>query len=190
MWPWEHAALGYVIVSFWLRATGRAPPSARMVLTVLIATQLPDLVDKPLSWGLGLFPSGYAVGHSALIALPVGFGVLLFTRRTVRARLGITFLAGYWSHLVADILDPLRYGRGLSWQRVLWPVVDTAPYAQDYGLLRGLVYLERLLSDLASMEPTSVLVLYLALPLGTILLWIADGSPGLSAIVRAIKISD
>ncbi len=187
MWPWEHAAVGYILVSLSLRASGRASPSGLSVVIVLTASQLPDLVDKPLSWELGVFPSGYAMGHSLLVALPVGIGVLIYARRTDRTPLGIAFLAGYWSHLIADVLDPLRYGMGPSWHRVLWPIVDTAPYEQEYGLRRGIIYLERFVVELASMDLTSVFILYMALPLGTLLLWIIDGYPGLSMVIRAVK---
>ena len=81
MWPWEHAAVGYLLLSLGSRASGRGPPSTPAVLALLFGTQLPDLVDKPLSWEFDLFPSGYAVGHSALVAVPVGLLVLALGRR-------------------------------------------------------------------------------------------------------------
>lgn len=187
MWPWEHAAVGYLLLSLGLRASGRPPPSTAAAVVLVFGTQLPDLVDKPLSWEFDVFPSGYAVGHSAFVAVPVGLLVLVLARRVERPRLGVAFVVGYWSHLVADVLGPLRDGRGPMVSRVLWPVVEAHPYRQDFGLSRGLVYLGRFLSDLPSMDLTSVLLLYLALPLATLVLWIIDGSPGFSAIASAVR---
>lgn len=187
MWPWEHAAFGYLLLSLGSRATGREPPSAVATGLLLVGSQVPDLVDKPLSWELGLFPSGYAIGHSALVALPVGLVLLAAAHRTERVGIGVGFVAGYWSHLVADVLDPLRYGDDPIVGRVLWPVVEGRPYEHDLGLRRGLVYLERFVRELASMEPGSILLVYLALPFVTVLLWVFDGSPGLAAVVHAVR---
>lgn len=188
MWPWEHAAVGYLLLSLSLRASGRTPPTTASVVALLVGTQLPDLVDKPLSWELGLFPSGYAVGHSAFVAVPLGLAVLglAYRRGRGRRRLGAAFVVGYWSHLVADVLSPLRDGRGLVVSRVLWPVAEARPYGHDYGLRRGLIYVEEFVAGLHSMEPSSLLLLYVALPLLTLVLWIVDGSPGVSAVARAV----
>lgn len=188
MWPWEHAAVGYLLLSVGLRASGRSPPSGAAALLLLVGTQTPDLVDKPLSWGLDVFPSGYAVGHSAFVALPAGVLALLLAHRWDRPRAVGAFVVGYWSHLVADVLGPLRDGGEPILSRVLWPAVSAAPYEHDYGLGRGLVYLQRFVTDLPSMDPGSVLVLYLALPLATFVLWLVDGSPGVSAVVRAVRV--
>jgi len=187
MWPWEHAAVGYLLLSLGSRASGRSPPSTAVALALLLGTQLPDLVDKPLSWEFDLFPSGYAVGHSVFVAVPLGLLVLALARRTDRSSVGIALVVGYWSHLVADVFAPLRGGGGPMVSRMLWPVVVASPYQRDFGLGRGLVYLGRFLADLPSMDVTTVLVLYLILPLATLVLWVLDGSPGLSAVASAVR---
>jgi hypothetical protein len=110
MWPWEHLAAGYLLYSLGVRAFGRDPPSDGAAVALVIASLLPDLVDKALSWGLGWFPSGYAVGHSAFVAVPVGLGVLLAGYWFSRPRWGVAFVVGYWAHLLADVANPLRNG--------------------------------------------------------------------------------
>lgn len=187
MWPWEHAAVGYLGYSIARRSLGLAPPGAVELLAVVAGTQLPDLVDKPLSWGIGVFPSGYAAGHSVLVALPLGLVVLGIAASRGRLRVGAAFTLGYWSHLVGDVLDPLRFGRSPDLGRVLWPVTSATPYERDLGLGRGLVYLEEFLAGVVSMDPAMVFVQVVALPLVTVGVWLLDGAPGVSVVVDAVR---
>jgi hypothetical protein len=187
MWPWGHAAVGYLLYSVALRATGREPPTDRAAVAVLVATQLPDLVDKPLSWGLGLFPTGYALGHSAFVALPVGVALLELGRRSERIDVATAFVVGYWSHLAGDVLDPLRRGEPPNPNRVLWPVVSGQPYEEDLGLGRGLIYLEAFVRSAASMDPLAIVVLYLLLPMAMAGAWVYDGAPGLPYLARPAR---
>lgn len=187
MWPWGHAAVGYLLYSGSLRVLGREPPTDRGALTVLVATQLPDLVDKPLSWGLDVFPTGYALGHSVFVAVPVGATVLVLGVRSERRELAAAFVVGYWSHLVADVLDPLRRGEPPLVNRVLWPVVSDTPYEEELGLGRGLAYLEAFVRSASSMDPLSLLILYLLLPLAMGAAWVLDGAPGLPLFTRPAR---
>jgi hypothetical protein len=189
MWPWEHAALGYLLYSLSLRALGRNRPSDIAVIALAVATQFPDLVDKPLSWGFGVFPTGYALGHSVFLAVPLGVGLLAWGVRDDRKQVAVAFVVGYWAHLVADVLDPLRYGATPLPGRVLWPVVAQAPYERDLGFGRGLAYLTEFLTTLGSMDPFSLVVVYLLLPIGTVAVWLWDGMPGLTPIVRVIVVA-
>lgn len=186
MWPWEHLAAGYLLFSLGLRAVGRDPPTDVAILALAVATQLPDLVDKPLSWGLGWFPTGHAIGHSAFVAVPVGLGVLHLGRRHGHSQVGAAILVGYWSHLLTDVVNPLRYGSSVSPGRVLWPVVEADPYTTNYGLGRGLVYFEALYAELSTMSLSSVILLYLLLPAAMIGLWLLDGAPGLGLAGRTV----
>lgn len=187
MWPWGHAAVGYLLYSGSLRILERGPPTDRAVLAVLLATQLPDVVDKSLSWGLGVFPTGYAVGHSAFVAVPVGVGLLALGVRTGRERVATAGVVGYWSHLVADVLDPLRRGESPLLNRVLWPVVTDTPYAEQLGLRRGVAYLEAFVRSAGSMDPLAFLVIYLVLPIATVGVWVFDGAPGLPLLSRPVR---
>lgn len=187
MWPWEHAAVGYLWYSLGRRALGLAPPRAVDFLALVVGTQFPDAVDKPLSWGLGLFPSGFAVAHSVLVAVPVG--LLLFGLATLRGRprMGVAFAVGYWSHLVGDVLNPLRLGEPPDVSRVLWPVSTQAPYEQDLGLDRGFEYLGEFVAGISTMSTESILLQVLALPAATVLVWLVDGAPGWTAAARAVR---
>lgn len=187
MWPWEHAVLGYLVYSLGLRALDREPPSDRSAFVLFFGTQLPDLIDKPLSWGLGVFPTGYAFGHSVFIALPVGVALSVLAIRTERVQLGVAFTIGCWSHLAGDVLNPLRYGDPLNATRVLWPAVSSTPYEQDLGFGRGLVYLGEFLVSLQSISLGTLFTTYLLLPLVTVAVWIDDGYPGLAIFVRAAR---
>lgn len=185
MWPWEHAAAGYLAYSVGKRLLGRGPPGEVATVGLAVGTQLPDLIDKPLSWGLGLFSTGYAVGHSVLVLLPVSLLLVAAAKRSGNRWL-VPLLVGYWSHLVTDVLDPLRYGQPPLIGRVLWPVVESDPYDRDRGLGRGVHYLQEFLEGLASSPPLTVIVLYGLLPLGTVALWVADGRPGLDRFRRVL----
>lgn len=185
MWPWEHAAVGYLLYSLGLRAFGRDPPSGREAVLLLVATQVPDLVDKPLSWVLGVFPTGYALGHSAFVAVPVGTAVLAASRVRGRGRLGVALVAGYWAHLAADVLSPLRSGGPPVPERVLWPVVPGTPYEADLGAGRGVAYLTEFVGSLATADPLT-LVAYLLLPIATLVVWIRDGTPGIGPLRRLV----
>lgn len=187
MWPWEHAAAGYLLYSLGLRALGRDPPADGEAIVLLGGTQLPDLVDKPLSWGLGLFPSGYAVAHSAVVAVPVGLLVSAVLVRKGKTRTGVAFVVGYWSHLLGDVLSPLRGGDSPVVDRVLWPLVETTPYETDYGLRRGLVYLDGFVAQLTTLDTTGVVLAYLVVPLATAVLWTLDGTPGPRLVVRRLR---
>lgn len=187
MWPWEHVAFGYLLYSLGTRLVEREPPAERDVLVVVAATQLPDLIDKPLSWGVHLFPSGYAVGHSVFVAVPVGLLAAKVADRYGERTAGIALLVGYWSHLLGDVLSPLRTGGSLSFRRLLWPVVEAHPYATDLGLGRALVYLSRLPTHLSTIGSVDVALFYVSLPLFTVVLWLADGAPGVALLVDGAR---
>lgn len=184
MWPWEHAAVGYLLYSLWTRARTRDPPSDLAAVAVLFGTLLPDLIDKPLSWGLGVFQTGYAIGHSVFVAAPVGVAVGLLAARVDRRRVGVAFVVGYWAHLAGDVLNPLRNGNPPSADPVLWPVVIGPPYEESLGLGRGLMYFGDLFESLQTVDSVTLIVAYLLIPLAAIAVWIADGLPGVALLGR------
>jgi len=182
MWPWEHAGAGYLLYSVGRRLLGYDPPSDVGAIVVGVAAILPDLIDKPLSWELRLFPTGYGIGHSILFAVPLGLASVVLANRVGRRELGVAFVVGYWSHLVGDVLTPLRNSSRPLPGRVLWPLVTQEPYGQRLGIQRGFVYLATFLSSLDSVESVAT---YLAFPLVAALLWVADGVPGIRWLLGA-----
>ncbi|WP_255198817.1 metal-dependent hydrolase [Halorarius litoreus] len=177
MWPWEHLAFGYLLYSLLWRVYRGEGPTEGAALLLVVGTQVPDLVDKPLSWEFGVFPTGHALGHSVLVAVPLAVLVLAVARRYGRLDLGSAFVVGQLSHILGDVIDPLRAGSDIAVGRALWPVVTGTPYDVDYGISRGFVYLAEFAAEVATQDPASLL-LYLTFPLLGGLLWLADGAPG------------
>ncbi|RBI62600.1 metal-dependent hydrolase [halophilic archaeon] len=186
MMPWGHAAFGYVLYSLGHRLVTRDPPAGpAVVVALLFGTQLPDLVDKPLSWGLGLFPQGYSVAHSILVAVPVGLGVLAVTASRSRFDVGVAFTAGYWSHLLGDAILAVPK-RGVSpLDRLLWPVVTLPPYGHETTLFGRI---DRIFGEFFQSVLTTKHLLFLAVYsvpyLLAFALWLVDGAPGIAHVRR------
>ena len=186
MWPWEHLAFGYVIYSLAVRAIWRRSPSGAETVALVVATQLPDLVDKPLSWGLKLFPSGYAVGHSLLFGVPLLGAVLVLAQRRGRVEVGAAFAVGYLSHLAGDVVSLT----GLRVERLLWPFVSFPSYGTDRGFVgRFGYYLGRYLHDVAEPENIVLVGAYLAAFVAVGVLWLSDGAPGIREAIAALRTS-
>ncbi|WP_435346650.1 metal-dependent hydrolase [Haloarchaeobius sp. HRN-SO-5] len=188
MWPWEHLAFGYVLYSLAAHTVWRRAPGGAETVALVLATQFPDLVDKPLSWGLELFPSGYAVGHSLLFAGPLATAVLVVAHRRGRLGVGTAFAVGYASHLAGDVLSPFLSGRPLGFERVLWPFVDFPAYETDRGFVgRFGYYVGRYLHEVAQPENLPFVLGYLALFGAVGVLWLTDGAPGVREAVDALR---
>lgn len=193
MWPWGHAAFGYLLYSFGSRLFGRTPQGYPAIV-LLFATQIPDLVDKPLSWVFELFPQGYSVAHSMFVAVPLGLLVLAVAVWRRRTGYGLAFVVGYWSHIVGDILFGLLTRNPFTFDRVLWPVVTLPPYTTDLsGLARVEAYIISFINFFADEGPTAVLVL-LAVYFGPVLLafvvWLMDGAPGVAELRKLLTTPD
>lgn len=184
MMPWGHAAFGYTLYSLGHRVWTRAPPSGQAVLALLFGTQLPDLVDKPLSWGLHLFPQGYSVAHSVFVAIPVGLLVLGIGIYENRATIGVAFAVGYWSHLVGDIIVAIMEHHVSPLDRVLWPIVTLPPYHHEVSLFdRAFHIIGEFFHSLTAEQQLFVLGIYLAPYFLVFVLWLVDGAP----VVRELK---
>lgn len=193
MWPWGHAALGYLLFSFGSRLFGRRP-DGYPVIVLLIATQLPDLVDKSLSWVFELFPQGYSIGHSVIVAIPLGIAVLALAVWRRRAECGFAFIIGYWSHLIGDIAFGLIEGNPYTFARVLWPVVTLPPYSSDLGALARIrEYASAFIYLLSTEEASATLIIALLFYFGpfllAVLIWVIDGTPGIAELRRLLSSS-
>jgi hypothetical protein len=180
MWPWEHLALGYLAYSLSVRAATGEPPRRGGAYAAAAGALAPDLVDKPLSWSLGVFASGYSVAHSVFAATAVVAVAAPALAASGRARAGAGFAVGYASHLVGDILYPVAFGEAPALSRVLWPFVTHSGYTLEYGAVRRAGwYLARYLYVLSQPGARRLLALELAFLAAAAALWFFDGTPGL-----------
>jgi membrane-bound metal-dependent hydrolase YbcI (DUF457 family) len=155
MWPWGHAAVGYLCYSALRLARGSDLPVAwPTVLAVGVGTQVPDLVDKPLAWGLGLLPGGRSLAHSLLILLPLLAVLWAWADRGSDSdrrerRLVAAFGVGLLSHPFADALYPVLGGDLRTLTFLLWPLLGLPAYdPSEYDLLDHLLSL-RITTDVA-----------------------------------------
>lgn len=180
MWPWEHAAFGYLLYSLFARLRGNRPRGTAAVLALLVATQFPDLLDKPLAWVVHVLPAGRSLGHSLLFAVPLLSAVTLVSANW-RLGLGVAVVVGYLSHLAGDVLFPLITEGDLEVRFLFWPILPA-----ESGPVDAAAHLFDLVTSFVSFLSTPRGGLYLifegTLLVGAFALWIADGRPGLSAL--------
>jgi len=179
MWPWEHAALGYLLLSILARLLWNRSPSDAETLAVLVGTQFPDLLDKPLGWVLEVFPSGVSVGHSVFVAPVVCVSLLSLGVLIDRHREALAFSLGYLSHLPADVGYGALTGGQVNPSVVLWPVavIDVRGETPVLLFVRSLFdnYVELIASGLSN-QFLVFEVVFLAV---AATLWVLDGRPGL-----------
>lgn len=179
MWPWEHVAVGYLIYSVTVRWITGDPPGRADTYAVVFASLLPDLIDKPLSWTLGIFPSGYSIGHSVFVVAVLISLIIPVTEEVGRLRVGVAFSMGLVLHLVGDIFYPALFGEGIAPTVVLWPLVTQPAYAVEYGLIeRGLLYLGRHIHMLSASSVKWLVAAEAAFLGAVVILWLVDGHPG------------
>lgn len=170
MWPWGHAAFGYLAFYLGRRSRGRPwPPTDVDAVVLFFGTQFPDIVDKPLAWTFGVLPSGRSLAHSALVAAFVVGVVLLVARREGHSSTGWAFAVGYFSHLLGDALDPLLEWNVEFLSFLAWPLLPPPPYEGDASFSYYVF----------NLAPTPQVVFGLALALLVVGLWARDGFPGL-----------
>ncbi|WP_265111674.1 metal-dependent hydrolase [Halosolutus halophilus] len=180
MWPWEHAIVGYVVYSLFVRIVYRDSPGGLEAFAVVFASVVPDLVDKPLAWEFGVFESGYAVGHSVFVAVPVVLFVGVIARAAGRPLSGVAFGLGYLLHLPADVFYGYVSAGIVQFEILLWPVdpVVAPPQERPPGFATTFL---RLFDDYQGALLAGDLSPYLRLQLGlavvAFLLWLADGVP-------------
>lgn len=177
MWPWGHLAVGYLVYSLWLGREGRSP-DAIAVLLLGLGTQLPDLVDKPLAWELGVLEAGRSLGHSVLIGVVV-LGVLY---RVAGPRIGrdrvTAFGVGYLSHAVADLpASDLVAGEFATSAYLVWPLRSVPPEEIDRSIIEYLL----------AFQPGPFDYLQGVLVLLAVVRWYQDGRPGLGALRSLLR---
>lgn len=188
MWPWEHAVAGYLLYSLISRRVFGRPPGAAETVVVVIASVLPDLIDKPLAWQFGVFESGYAIGHSIFFAFPVVLAVGIVSHRAGRTDCGLAFAIGYLAHLPADVLDAYFRSGVFHYELMLWPFTSPIKAPSDQTFLGEVMHhLTRYHAELTASDPSLYLVAMIGIGVGTIVLWILDGMPVLREIIVWVR---
>lgn len=179
MFPWGHLAFGYLLFSPAVRLVRRRAPRGLAVLALAFGTQLPDLVDKPLSWVFHVTPTGYSVAHSVFVAVPVAAVVAAALTARGRGEVGVGFAVGYLSHLAGDVLLAVALRQPYTVERVLWPLVTLPGYASEPSALdRTLTYIVEWMAFLLSSESLLLPAVYLGPLVAAVVLWLVDGAPG------------
>ncbi|MFB6142867.1 MAG: metal-dependent hydrolase [Halorientalis sp.] len=182
MWPWEHVAFGFLLWAGYAHLRRRRRVRTDEALAVAVATQFPDLIDKPLAWTFHVLPSGVSLAHSLAFALPVTALVAFAGRRRGRTTAAAAFAVGYGSHLLGDAIYPLAGGGPFSPWFVLWPLVPTSSSA-THGLVGNFLYYFRIYLSLLHTPRGIVYAAFeLALLGGALAVWVHDGTPGLPAL--------
>jgi len=172
MWPWGHLAVGYLLWTALVRDRRRRPPTGPETILLALGTQFPDLVDKPLSWSLGVLPNGRSLAHSVLVASLVAAVVVLLSRRRDRRILGVAFGVGYGLHLVTDALPSLVAGRYAEIAFLAWPLLPVVEYDTDPSFA----------AHFLGIEPTPLFLFETALSGVALVVWLRDGAPGVAEL--------
>lgn len=187
MWPWSHLAVGYVAFSLFVRFGLGRRPSGHAALVLALATQLPDLIDKPLAWQFGLLSNGIGVAHSLLVGVPVAIALGIVLWASGRRELAGAFTIGYGSHVFGDLLFTALFSWPPFLPAFLWPLyVTPAPASPGFGtkVWNLLLHSQALLgSSTGKMYFLLVAVLLLA----TLTLWVYDGTPGLGPVRALVR---
>jgi len=191
MWPWEHVAFAYLLASTYTHWRLGRSPGEYAAIGVVLASQLPDLVDKPFAWVLGVLPGGQSLAHSLFVAIPF----VLLTLAVARSRTspgarvaGAAVSIAYLSHLVGDVIYPLATGHGIQVRFLFWPLLPVGGGATHPDVL---AYVAHLAGAFLGFLSTPLGLLYLALEVGLLaaglLRWLRDGTPGL-ALLRTLLV--
>lgn len=188
MWPWEHAIVGYLAYSVFCHLYYRAAPGSSEALVVGFASVLPDVIDKPLAWSIGLFDTGYALGHSLFFSLPLVVGLGVLSRSGGHPRVGVAFAVGYLLHPVGDLVQLSASNGGVPYELMLWPLATFEPGGYTRGFAGNFLYLfGRYVADFVGGDLSTYMWLQLGIMGLTILLWLYDGAPVLREFVREFE---
>lgn len=169
MLPWGHVAVGYLLYSGYRRGRYGVSPRAVPAIAVMIGTQFPDIVDKPLAWTFGVLTHGRSFAHSLLTAAIVLAVLWQIAKAYDHEATVAAFGLGYVSHSIVDVLF---YYPDLQLENVrflVWPLLALPDPVRDYQLLRYLL----------SLTLTPKMSFQIALFGLAAIVWWLDGRPGL-----------
>jgi len=190
MLPWGHLGVGYLVYTFGTHVVDRRAPTGEAVVTLAFATQLPDLIDKPLNWWFSVF-DGRAIGHSVLTAIVLTAVVVYIANRYDRPYLIAAFSIGVFTHLLGDSFGALLSGEWNQASFLLWPLVPAPTYPSDSlfdHLLRWRIHLRAA----GSISPGAFVrsrfwQQFLAIPV-LFAVWAVDGFPGVRTIWNVVRL--
>jgi hypothetical protein len=175
MWPWEHLAVGYLCYSLWLHLRHRRRPTGLPVVVLGTAALLPDLIDKPLGWWLGI-TSSLSVGHSVFFAVTMTLVVWVIGN----GRFALPYGIGHLSHLGADVFYKYALGGQIEYEFLLWPLVRK-PASEAPGFISEVRYwLANFVEFLKTPAGMAYLGFEITLLGSALILWAYDGLPGLA----------
>jgi len=179
MIPPAHAGLGYFVYSLWTRLSDRKPPAHIPTFLLLLGTQIPDIVDKPLYVLFGVY-HGRAIMHSFLVVVPVGVLAVSVADRYGQRRSGTAFTIGMFTHLLSDAAVSVYRGKTHELGFLAWPLTSPPVYSAP-NPLDHLWWLLRDLRSLLHRPPSQLfgdlLFLELLFSVGVFMLWMWDGQP-------------
>jgi hypothetical protein len=187
MWPWGHAAVGYLLYSGVLSVRG-CTSEELPVLALGVATVLPDLIDKPLALWLGVLPEGRSLAHSLLFAVPLFVLVWLLIRDRC-PETSVAFMLGYLSHLVADGWRAILSLDASQLTYLVWPLLPLPDYPKDSLGLHIATLAESVVElnpEVALHEPMGPATGQMVLFVIAAALWVRHGRPGLRILVTGM----
>lgn len=139
--PLSHAAFAYLWYVGVAALTDRRLPARDALVPLFVASQLPDLIDKPLAY-VGVLVSGRTLGHSLFAFVVLGAAVWLLCREFGRAAesaraahaFAVTPVAvavGYATHLLGDSYRALLARNYADAAFLLYPFVPPQTYPND-----------------------------------------------------------
>src|SRR6056297_2343485 len=103
-------------------------PRGHTLVVILVATQLPDVIDKPLAWTFDVLPSGRMFAHSLVIAIPVLTVVCLVATYRGLGRSAGLFSVAYLSHIAGDFYPVIWLGADYyPFPNLFWPLLAANP---------------------------------------------------------------
>ena len=127
MMPWGHFAVAYIPYALYTLVREKRIPNAGHTIVLMWATQLPDLIDKPLAWSFHFLPSGRSLAHSIFFVTPYVLVVTLVAWKADREKLGALFTFGYLSHIYADMYPSVFNPTHRFLPNLFFPLLQVQP---------------------------------------------------------------
>ena len=167
--------MAYLLYSLYSRYRLGHRPTAATALVVAGASQFPDLVDKPFAWTLSVLPTGRSLAHSLLVLVPLVALAYSVARARNRGEepLAVAFGVGALGHAFGDALYPLIDLNFRHAGFLLWPAIPPVEYEVEQSFL----------AHFALVELSPEFYFELLLVAAAVVVWRADGYPGLSTVL-------